>query len=58
MSIKTITSDDIKNVNEFMKSDEMTPRLPQGFDNKDFYGVLSERPEQSYILPGHVKPTM
>lgn len=55
VSIRTITSDDIKEMQDFARSADMKERLPKDANLEDYYGCFSNTPAKFQILPGYAK---
>lgn len=54
VSIKTITYDDITELQEFAQT-SMKSRIPAGANLEDFYGPFQDQPEGFRFLSGHKK---
>lgn len=54
-SIKTITQEDLSELQKYVRSDEMMERVPKDADFRDYFGVFHATPKKCYVLPGHMK---
>lgn len=57
LSIKTLTSNDLKDLQEYARKD-MAKRIPKDANMEDYYGCFVASPESFVFLPGYIRLIM